>query len=399
MSIVTRLGRWRVLGVVALLLIALAATSGRLASSAPHGVATSVVTRGDLEVSVLATGTIEATRQVSVGTQATGEVKRLHVALGDTVRQGDLIAEIESRQQDNDLRRASAALAGALAELQSRRAAARQAVLALRRSLELVAADAGSRADAQAAEAGEQSARAAVAVAEAAVTQARLAQDTARVNVGYARVVAPMDGTVVAIVAEQGQTVNSVQTSPTLVKLARLDAMTVKAQVSEADVARVRPGMRVSFTLLGDSDTRYETTLRAIEPGPTTIAGDTLAATASNGGAASPIYYNGIFDVPNPQGKLRIAMTAQAVIVVRRIADALLVPTPALGARGKDGRYAVRVVAGGPGASASAVQERQVRIGANNQVLAQVLDGLSAGEHVVTSDAAGRPDGATGARP
>jgi len=398
---VRRLGRWRVGAIVALLLLAVVAARGRLSPPPPPRFATSPVTRGDMEVSVLATGTIEAARQVSVGTQATGEVKRLHVALGDTVRQGDLIAEIDSKQQDNDLRRASAALASALADLQARRAAARQAGFALRRSRELADLDAGSRADVEAAESVEQGARAAVAVAEAAVAQARLAQDTARVTVGYARVVAPMDGTVVAIVTEQGQTVNAVQASPTIIKLARLDAVTVKAQISEADVAKVRPGMPVSFTLLGDPETRYETTLRAIEPGPTTIANDTPGATASTGGAASPIYYNGIFDMPNPQGRLRIAMTAQAAIVVSRVAGALLVPSPALGARGQDGRYAVRVVTAG-GAGAGTVQERRVRIGADNHVLAQVLDGLSVGERVITSEASGKGDPAedgAGARP
>ncbi len=227
-------------------------------------------------------------------------------------------------------------------------------------------------------------------VAEAAIAQARLAQDAARLNVGYARVVAPMDGTVVAIVTEQGQTVNSVQMSPTLIKLARLDTMTVRAQISEADVPKVKVGMPVRFTLLGDPETRYQATLRAIEPGPTTIAGDTSAAAAGMaGGGASPVYYNGIFDVPNPQGDLRIAMTAQATILTRKVDDALLIPSAALGAIGQDGRYTVRVVVDTPAsAPGAAVQERQVRIGLNNRTQAQVLDGLRLGERVVTSMAA-----------
>jgi len=230
-------------------------------------------------------------------------------------------------------------------------------------------------------------ARAAVTVSESAIVQAQLAEDTARVNVGYAHVLAPMDGTVVAIVTEQGQTVNAVQMSPTIVKLARLDTMTIKAQISEADVPRVKTGMPVYFTLLGDPDTRYDTTLRAVEPGPTTLATDTTAAAATPS-TASAIYYNGIFDVPNPQGKLRIAMTAQATIVLDKAKDALLIPSAALGARGKDGRYAVRVVSeAAASAGAGVPQERKVRIGLNNRVQAQVLDGLKAGERVVTSEA------------
>lgn len=389
MNALRRLARGRVL--VALLLLAAVALAAR--SCGRHRTAaeftSSPVIRGSLEVGVLATGTIEAARLVSVGTQATGEVQRLHVALGDVVKKGDPIAEIDAKQQDNELLRATAALRSAQADLASRQAAATQAGLALDRARELAAIDATSHADRETAEANAAAARANVIVAEAAIAQARLAQDAARLNVGYARVVAPMDGTVVAIVTEQGQTVNSVQMSPTLIKLARLDTMTVRAQISEADVPKVKVGMPVRFTLLGDPETRYQATLRAIEPGPTTIAGDTSAAAGMPGGGASPVYYNGIFDVPNPRGDLRIAMTAQATILTRKVDDALLIPSAALGAIGKDGRYTVRVVADTPAsAPAAAVQERQVRIGLNNRTQAQVLDGLRLGERVVTSMAA-----------
>ncbi len=385
--------------VAALALLALLAIGVRrcVAPRAAAEFTSSPVTRGPLEVGVLATGTIEAARLVSVGTQATGEVKRLYVALGDTLHKGDLIAEIDAKQQENELLRANAALRSARADLAARRATATQADLALRRVRGLAAIDAASRADLEAAEANAAGARANVGVAEAAIAQATLAQDTARLDVGYARVVAPMDGTVVAIVTEQGQTVNSVQMSPTIIKLARLDAMTVKAQISEADVPKVKVGMPVRFTLLGDPDTRYETTLRAIEPGPTTIAGDASANAALGAGGASPVYYNGLFDVPNPKGDLRIAMTAQATILTRRVDDALLIPSAALGRRGRDGRYAVRVVAAAPGASP---QERLVRIGMDNRTQAQVLDGLRLGERVVTSVAApASPQAGTAAGP
>ncbi len=390
MNALRRLARGRVLvALVLLAAIALAARGcGRHRTAAAF--TSSPVVRGTLEVGVLATGTIEAARLVSVGTQATGEVQRLHVALGDVVKKGDAIAEIDAKQQDNDLLRATAALRSAQADLASRQAAATQAGLALERARELAAIDVASHADRETAEANAATARANVIVAEAAIAQARLAQDAARLNVGYARVVAPMDGTVVAIVTEQGQTVNSVQMSPTLIKLARLDTMTVRAQISEADVPKVKVGMPVRFTLLGDPETRYQATLRAIEPGPTTIAGDTSAAAAGMaGGGASPVYYNGIFDVPNPQGDLRIAMTAQATILTRKVDDALLIPSAALGAIGQDGRYTVRVVVDTPAsAPGAAVQERQVRIGLNNRTQAQVLDGLRLGERVVTSMAA-----------
>ena len=378
---------WRVvIALVVLVVIGLAVHSHFKAPPAP-AITTTAVTRGDLEINVLATGTIEAAKLVSVGAQATGEIKHLYVALGDKVKKGDLIAEIDSKQQDNDLLKASAALQSARADLSARKATLKQDELAVTRLRALVAIDAGSHGDLEVAEANLDGARAAVTVSESSIVQAQLAEDTARVNVGYAHVLAPMDGTVVAVVAEQGQTVNALQMSPTIIKLARLDTMTIKAQISEADVPRVKAGMPVYFTLLGDPDTRYDTTLRAVEPGPTTLASD-AAATAVTSTSATAVYYNGIFDVANPQGKLRIAMTAQATIVLDKVKGALLVPAAALGAKDKDGRYAVRVVSeAAASAGAGVPQERKVRIGLNNRVQAQVLDGLKAGERVVTSEA------------
>lgn len=348
----------------------------------PPAVATAPVTVSDLEDTVLATGTIGAFKQVSVGAQVTGEVKKLHVALGDKVRQGQLIAEIDALPQQNSLRNSQAALQSAQAQLHARQAALKQAELVAARLRELVAADAGARADLESAEATLTTARADVAAQQAQISQAQVAVDTAQVNLGYTRVTAPMDGVVVAVVTEQGQTVNANQSAPTIIKLARLDLMTVKAQISEADVPRVKPGMPVYFNLLGEPDRRYEVKLRAIEPGPTTIATDTTTGSSTSTSTTSAVYYNGIFDVPNPEDRLRINMTAQSSIVLAHVEKALTLPSAALGARAGGDRYRVRVLEQGR------VVERIVRIGLNNRVRAQVLEGLKEGEQVVTSEAA-----------
>ncbi|MBB3196999.1 efflux RND transporter periplasmic adaptor subunit [Roseateles terrae] len=347
----------------------------------PPQVTTAVVERGDLEESVLATGTINAYKLVSVGARATGEVKRLHVALGDQVKEGQLIAEIDALTQQNALRDAQASLRSAEALLASRRATLAQAELTLKRQRALNEADAGARADLETAEATLGTARADVESQQALVAQAKVNVDTAQVNLGYARVVAPMDGTVVAIVTEQGQTVNATQSAPTIIKLARLDTMTIKAKISEADVPRVRPGMPVYFSLLGDPDRRIEAKLRAIEPGDTTLA-DTTSSTSSSTSTTSAIYYNGIFDVPNPSGQLRINMTAQTTIVLDQAKGVLLVPSAALGKKDAQGRYTVRVQQ-----PDGRIEPRTMRIGLNSRVRAQVLEGLKEGERVVTSEA------------
>ena len=373
--------RWLLPALLVLLLAGWAVRHFWFTPAPPPQVATAPALRADIEDTVLATGTIGAAKLVSVGAQVTGQVKVLSVALGDVVKQGQPIAEIDALPAQNALRNAQAQVKSAEAQARAKQAALAQAELVARRQRELVAADAGARADLEAAEATLATTRAELAAQQAQIAQAKVAESTAQLNLSYTRVTAPMDGVVVAIVTEQGQTVNANQSAPTIIKLARLDTMTVKAQISEADVSKVKPGMPVYFNLLGEPDRRIEARLRAVEPGPTTIATDTNT-NASTTSSTNAIYYNGIFDVPNPDGRLRINMTAQATIVLASAKQVLTVPSAALGARDREGFYKVRVQQ-----EDGRIVEKKLRIGLNNRVQAQVLDGLKEGELVITSEA------------
>lgn len=362
-------------------------------AEAPRTFVTAPATVGHLEDTVLASGVLQAFKQVSVGAQVSGQIKRLAVALGDQVKAGQLVAEIDSVTQQNNVRNSEAALATAQAQVKAQEASLIQAERAFRRQKELREADAGSQADLDTAEATYRSTLANIDALKAQVQQAAIAADTAKVNLGYTRIVAPIDGQVVAVVAQEGQTVNSNQSAPTIVKMAKVDTMTIKAQISEADVTRVKAGQKVYFTILGEPDQRYQATLRAVEPAPESIATESSAATTSSSSTATAVYYNGLFDTPNPDGKLRISMTAQVYIVRAEARDALLIPSAALGARAKDGRHTVRVVdAQGQAAL------RSVRVGLNNNVNVQVLEGLQAGEQVVLGDASSAPS-ASGRQP
>ena len=223
----------------------------------------------------------------------------------------------------------------------------------------MLAADASSRESFESAEATLAVTRAEIASLDAQIVQAEVDVDIAKVNLGYTRIVSPIDGVVVAVITKQGQTVNSMQSAPTIIKVANVATMTIKAQISEADVTRVKPGLPVYFTILGEPDERYHATLRAVEPAPDSIQKDetTASLTSASGSATSAaIYYNGLFDVPNPDERLRISMTAQVFIVRGEAKDAIVVPSSALGKRGQDGRYAVRVVG-----KDNKTEERQVR--------------------------------------
>ena len=251
---------------------------------------------------------------------------------------------------------------------------------------------------------------------------------------GYTRITAPSDGVVVSIVTKEGQTVSAMQSAPTIIKLANLDNMRIEAQISEADVPNVTPGMPAYFTILGDPDTRHNAVLSRVEPGPINMS--SYEGTNTDSSSSTAVYYNGIFDVPNPDHRLRIQMTAQVTVVLQQAKNVLTIPSGALSttrsgggrggkgssaasaqapaqatsgaepsgsanvgnAAGKTGKlYTVRVAKGEPGKQT--IEERQVRIGLNNRVQAEVLEGLQEGEQVVIGDSSanqssGMPRGA-----
>lgn len=348
-----------------------------------------VATVGDLQETVLASGTVKAFKQISVGAQASGQIKVLHVALGERVKQGQLIAEIDAMTQHNALRSAQADLANIRAQLRAALATAKQAELAFQRQQTMFAQDASSREDYELAEAAMHSGHANVTALSAQIGKSTIAVDTAKVTLNYAKILAPMDGVVVAVVAQQGQTVNANQATPTIIKLARMDTVTIKTQISEADVTKVKAGQKVFFTILGEPDRRYNTTLRAIEPAPDTILQDeTASSSAGSGTTAAAIYYNGLLDMPNQDGKLRIAMTAQVNIVLNEVKQAILIPATALGKRDTDGRYTVRVLA-----KNGSAETRKIKIGLHTTANAEVLEGLAAGEKVITGEAGGAGTG------
>ncbi|AMP13758.1 efflux RND transporter periplasmic adaptor subunit [Collimonas pratensis] len=349
---------------------------------------TAPVTVGDIQDTVLANGSLEALQQVNVGAQVSGQLKSLKVALGEEVKKGQLVAEIDSLTQQNALQNAQAALNQVRAQLRSKQASLVQARSNFARQQRLLAGEAGSRENFETAEATLQSTLADIDSLNAQIEQAKITVSTAMLNLGYTKITAPMDGKVVSIVTKEGQTVNSAQLTPTIIILAELNTMTVKALVSEADVIRVKPQQPVFFTILGDPDHRFNGILRSVEPAPDSISSDGSDKTGKTAATAAPVYYNALFDIPNPDNKLRISMTAQVSIVLNEAKGALTIPSTALGERGKDGRYQVKVLQTKDGKHT--VATRQVRIGINN-IQAQVLDGLKAGEKVIVGDGGDKP--------
>jgi membrane fusion protein, macrolide-specific efflux system len=359
--------------------------------------ATASAQRGDVEDVVLATGALQPVQLVSVGAQVSGRVVALSVNLGDHVTKGQVIATIDPVPATNQLKTAQAALAQAIAQRAAQAASLAQSEATLKRQVSTVALKLSSQADYDAALAAERAAKANLDALDASIDQAKVNVDVARVNLGYTNVVAPIEGDVLAVVTKQGQTVNAVQAAPTIVILGDMSTMTAKAQISEADVVKVKPGQEVYFTILGDTKRRFSGRLRSVALAPNSIVNEVVNNTAttssSSGSSATAIYYDGLVDVPNDDRMLKADMTAQITMVVAQANGVVTIPAAALdptGTENTSGKAAdehvvlVLDTAGRP-------QPRRVRIGINNRVTAEVTSGLAPGEEVVTGQA---PSGA-----
>ena len=373
------------------------------------------VTRGAIEDVVTATGTLQPREHVDVGAQVSGVLTRIHVEVGSEVSEGDLLVEIDPTVLQSRVDATHAQLRNQRAQLTDRESSLQLAQIQLRRQRNLIAEDATTEEAVQTAEATLRSALAQIDALKAQIdqTESNLRADEA--NLAYSRIFAPMSGTVVSITARQGQTINASQQAPTILRVADLSTMTVQAQVSEADVTRLRNGMDVYFTTLGNTGQRWSSALHKIEPTPTITN--------------NVVLYNALFDVPNPDRRLMTQMTAQVFFVVARADDTLTVPMAALSGltppRTGGGSGGRALQGGGPPANGVAVaagdaeakrerggsadqqtgahgdfsdarqasvsvlrtdgriEERSVLIGVTSRIAAQVLSGLEEGDRVL----------------
>jgi membrane fusion protein, macrolide-specific efflux system len=354
-------------------------TKGSSSANAPRS--TALVARGNVELTVLATGTLKPTKLVAVGAQVSGRVTSVKVIAGQLVAKGDLVAEIDSITQDNALRTARAQLAGVRAQKAEREASLQLAERTYARQKTMYLQKAVSQADFESAEATVETTKAQIVSLDSQIIASQIAVSTAEANLSYTKITAPIAGTVLSVVSQEGQTVNANQSAPTIMIIGTLESMTVRAQISEADVSKVKPGQAVYFTVIGEPDHRYQTALRSIEPAPESIKSDSSFSSAGSSSSSSAIYYIGVFDVPNKDLALRTYMTTEVHIVLGAARDVVTVASAALGRKRKDGRYTVRVVEGD-----NTIVEKLVEVGLNNKVVAEVKTGLAEGERVVVAE-------------
>jgi len=347
-------------------------------------VLTAPVTRGNIEDTVTATGTLQPKDYVDVGTQVSGQLKKLLVDIGAVVKKGQLLAEIDPTVYQSKVDADHAQLRNQRAQIADKQAQLVLAELQFARQQNLARDNANSKEALQIAEAAQRSAHAQLDAFKAQMQQTESTLRGDEANLGYTKIFAPMAGTVVAQAAKQGQTLNANQQAPIVMRIADLSTMTVQAQVSEADVPKLRIGMDVYFTTLGGDNRRFYGKLRQIPPTPNVVN--------------NVVLYDALFDVPNPDQALMTQMTAQVFFVASSAKDAVLVPLSALhplaaqgrtrGARGAGGSDPRSLFASGNAqvsviGSDGKATERQVKVGVMNRVTAQITAGLEPGEKVV----------------
>ena len=325
--------------------------------------ATAAVVRGDLETTVVAAGIVQPIAYVDVGAQTSGKLQSLKVKRGDLVTKDQLLATIDPALADTALTSANAALTNITSQRASKQAQLVLATAEQTRSDELFARQLISVDDHDVAKAAYGAAVADVASLSAQMKEATAAVDTAKANVSYTNITAPMAGEVVSISILEGQTLNANQQAPTILRIADMSTMTIWAQVSEADIVRVKVGQSVYFTVLGQPR-KWNGTIRQILPTPELIN--------------NVVFYDVLFDIPNADRQLDIQMTAQVFIVLAQTTNALLIPAAAIGNASPGAHITVRVLK-----PDGTVEQRAITIGIKSEISAEVTAGLQEGERVV----------------
>lgn len=348
--------------------------------------ATVTVARGDIENSVTALGTLQPRRYVDVGAQASGQIRNIHVEAGDQVKEGQLLVEIDPSTQKAKLDASRYAIENLEAQLQEQKAQHELARQKYQRQQRLSAGNATREEDVQTAKAELSATQARVDMFLAQIRQAQASLRSDEAELGYTRIYAPMTGTVVAVDARVGQTLNAQQQTPLILRIAKLSPMTVWAEVSEADIGHVKPGMSAYFTTLSGGSRRWTSTVRQILPIPPKPLNETQGngspSSASKSGTGRVVLYTVLLDVDNADNTLMAEMTTQVFFVASQVKDALTVPVAALqGTPGAETQIA-RVVA-----KNGAIEERKVRLGISDRLRIEVLDGLNEGDHLLIGPA------------
>jgi len=337
---------------------------------------TETVKRGNINKTVIATGTVRSNNRVDVGAQVSGEITKLNITLGQKVKQGDLIGTIDSTTKENELEKSKSKLVSYEAQLESKGIDLEVANSKFLRSEKLYRLKSISQDDYESAKQNYYSAKSELKEIQELIKQAKIEVETAKTNLSYTRIISPMDGVIISIPVSEGQTVNSNQTTPTIVQIADLDKMLIKPEISEGDITKLKVGQEVEFTILSAPEKVYKGKIDSIDPGATTLTDDEYQESVSDTAA---IYYYANVIVDNVDNLLRIGMTTTNIIQIDKLKNVLIVPSIALQKEG--GEYFTRILD-----SNEKPIKKLVKIGMKDDLNTEVISGLKEGDKVIIAE-------------
>ena len=339
--------------------------------------------KGSFSKKVDATGEIFATELIDVGAQVSGQIKKLYVKLGDQVKKGDMIASIDSSTQQNSIDNKEAQLAIYKAQLESAKVALNIAKTQFDRENALFSKNATSKQEFESAKNTFSANSAKIKELEAQIKQTNIELSTARINLGYTKITAPRDGTVVSVQVEEGQTVNANQTTPTIVNIADLSHVKMKMQIAEGDITKIKVGTPVEYSILSEPTKKFQTTVSSIDPGLTTLSdgsyssSSTKSSVSSSSSSSSAVYYYAQSIVDNKDGILRIGMTTQNELLIANVEDAIIVPSIGI-KKDENGTFVYVLKDGKPVKTA-------VKTGIKDNLDTQIISGINEGDEIITS--------------
>jgi len=368
----SRLRRWRgriIVGLLVLAGIGYWAWKKRPVELPPPP--TGAVELGDVTQVVQAAGVLQAQSKVDVGAQVSGQIRKIHVQLGQNMKKGELLVSLDPELARSDVAQAEATLDQQRAQLESNKIGLAMARREAERQHRLLAGNASTPIEVE--QADNNLIRLEADLRGQTANLARLQADLEKkkLSLGYASISAPMDGMVVNLPIQEGQTVIAVQTTPVMMTLAQLDQMTVRTRVPEADIQLVQPGQTARFTTLAGDAQRYEGKVRVVQPIPERVG--------------NAVFYNVLFEVDNKARKLFSDMTVQVEIVTGSARQVPTLQIAALGERDAEGRYSVQVV----DAAGKSAKPRKIKLGLQDGSKAEVREGLKVGEKLLLAPTSG----------
>ena len=343
--------------------------------------------KGSIRGTVTAAGEVYARDLVDVGAQVSGQIKKLYVKVGDKVQKGDMIAQIDSVTQENEIAQQKAQLLIHEANLASAKIAAANTKTQYNRELELYKRNAASKEAVENAKNSAALKEAEQKQIEAQIEQTKLQLSTAETNFGYTKITAPISGTIVSMPVEEGKTVNSNQTTPTIVKIADLSKMEIKMQIAEGDISKVKVGMDVEYSILSDLDNIKKAKIYKIDPGLTTLSDGTYDKTSSGSSSSSSsdsaIYFYAKMLVDNENDFLKIGMTTENNIIVSEANNTSYLPTSVI-KRDAKGDYVTVLNGNEP-------EQRYVKTGVSDDLNTEILSGLDEKDEVLIADGKAAP--------